>query len=1200
MAAKQSSSTNQILIVEDFHAETELILAELRDAEILYNAKVVSSESEYKNALKSFDPDVILSPYSLRGTNATKLLGIARKANIDAPFILLAFDLSEDIAIELLGEGIEDYVLRSTLKRLPVSVKKALQRYRTTLQLRLSETRLKASEASMRNMVRKMPIAVAMFDNDMKYLVVSNTWLKHEKKTEQELIGNCHYDVVPEIPESWKNIHQKVLSGETHSSEKEKMVRADGSVEVLRWKMNPWYDANGSIGGAVLFTENITSLVEVQVELEKTAKSLAIAQNIAKIGSWALDTKTLSVQWSDEMFVIHGIDKRPLTFEFIRSLTHIDDLNIFDRAFETLTAGTATNIVYRIVQPNTGEARYMRGIGIIFKDTDGEIVDVSGTVQDISESINTFTQLEKDQHLLAIGEELGSSGSFEFDIASQTTRWSENMYKIKGFELTADIGNDKYIGHVHPEDKSAYLETYSKIMSSVAPTLFEYRLIRPLDGKVVHLRLDSRFIRNRQGTPTALMGSVQDITQIKETQKSLKLSEASLKIAQNIAKIGSWVLSSDGLTVEWSDEMFVIHGIEKQSVSVEIVRGLMHPDDLEIFDSSFERLVGGEETDMVYRIIIPSSKEVKWMRAIGRISKKPDGSILSMSGTVQDITESKLFERQILDKEQVFREMAENIGEVFWLTDKTGAQILYMGPLYEEVYGRSIEEVYENGDAWSENIHADDKERVFKAFREKGHLGKYDVEYRLVHADGTIKWVHARAFPIKDENGKVVRLAGITEEITEQKLDKEKIETLSLVASETGNGVLIQDSTGKIEWSNKGFSDIFGYKTKEVIGRRAWSFLRGEKTNLRLAELAYEKVKSGKSFSSENVLYTKAKEPVWMTIAVSPIFDASGKLHKMVTVGTNITKQKELEELQRTMLKKLESSVKDRTSELETINEELRAEVWEKQRISDELYHNNLDLNDSIQYAKRIQESILPKRNNMLASFSDLFVLLLPRDVVSGDFYWHYKRGPLTFFSAIDCTGHGVPGALMSMIANELMNQAVIQRKLSDPAEILSTLDKLMVKTLQQKNESLMTQDGMDVGICVFNHDTGELSFSGAFGSIYVSSKTGLQQINGSRHSIGGHLQDVTKEFETVKINLNPSDIVYMSSDGYVDQFGGPKGKKLMKKRFETFLSQASELPVSEQRNFLLERLEEWKGSLNQVDDILVTGLSFRMNGNAE
>lgn len=1437
----------RILIVEDFHAETEALLLEIRDAEMVYELAIARDEKTYKEELEVFKPDVILSPYSLKGTNAIKLLGLARKSNVEAPFILLAFDLSEDIAIDLLGEGIEDYVQQSTLKRLPVAIKRALQRYKTQLELQISESRLRASEEAMRNMVKNAPIAVAMFDRNMAYLVVSETWLKHEEKTD-DIIGKKHYDVVPEIPESWKEVHKKVLTGETHGAEREKMLRADGSVEVLRWKMNPWYNHDGEIGGAVLFIEDISEKEAIRIELEQNEQIQAIGEHLGKSGSFEFVLATGEVRWSKNMYEITGFKaSSPVSNEAFLECVHPEDQEAYASAFKkALETKSAFPFEYRFIRPDNDKVIYLSVHSTFTGDDQNNPVSLIGSVRDVTTIRLAQQNVVKSQQLLAIGEELGGSGSFEFDIATQTPRWSENMYKIKGIDPSADISHEAYIKHVHPEDRDSYIEGYSNIMLSIEPSQFEYRLIRPDNGKVVRLRVHSTFIKNKNGAPVSLMGSVQDVTEIRLAQADLQESEASLKAAQETAKIGSWVLNSETQKVEWSDQMFAIHEIKKQPVEVGLIRGMIHPEELTLFDSSFEQLVGGQDTDMIYRIILPKTEMVKYLHAMGRVEKNDDGSINKISGTVQDITEQHLtaielekseaslkaaqqiakvgswewakdekyvsmsdemftiyetrkkkltikdirsfihpedaervadlaaadltdsltpvinyriitgkgnekhvistakqvfdskgeverlvgtlqdvtdsvqIEQVLSEKESLLREMAENITEVFWLTDWINNQVLYVSPRYETLYGLTVQSLYDDPGSWAQRVHPEDLPRINKLFSETAGLGTYDEELRLLMEDGTIKWVRDRAFPIKDENGTVVRLAGITEEITESRLmqselkeqeellrqmaenisgvfylsdwvnDKvlytssqfetlyglpldtlyenrsswhqavhpddlkdllktfkkeaplgtfdyefrllmkdgsikwvrdrafpikdqkgkvvrmagiteditrqkeaeERIETLSLVASETVNGVLIQDPTGKIEWSNKGFTKISGYEPEEILGKRPWSFLSGEKTNTKLTELTFKKVKEGKSFTTENTLYSKNGMPIWISLAVTPIFDSSGRLNRMVSIGTDISKQKELEELQKSMLTRMEARVVERTSELESTNQELRKEIWENQRISDELYHHNLDLKDSIAYAKRIQESILPDEKSIQKSFPHGFVLFLPRDVVSGDFYWYYKRNNLSYFAAIDCTGHGVPGALMSMIANELMNQAVIQKKLTDPSEILTLLNKLMVRTLRQKNVNNM-RDGMDLSLIVVDHDSDTLQFSGAFSSMYIFQNDEMSLYPGNRHSIGGHLEDVKKAFGTTKVSLSKGASIYLTTDGYIDQFGGPDGKKLMKKRFEEFLSGMQSLPMDEQKEALLNKFNEWKGPLNQVDDVLVAGLSY-------
>lgn len=528
-----SGTSIRVLIVEDFHVDTESLLAELKEAELDHESSVVGSSATFEAELARFRPHVILSPYSLKDSNAVKLLGIARKMGCDAPFILLAFDLSEDIAIDLLAEGVEDYVLRPTIKRLPVAIKKALQRHKTQLELIISERKLRNSEASLRNMVRNAPIAVAMFDLNMHYLVVSEKWLEHENKTAVDLIGNSHYDVVQEIPESWKIVHRACLSGETCGSDGDELIRKDGKKEILRWKMNPWYDADGGIGGAVLFIEDITDLIDARQKLNEERIHRDLAVKAAEIGVW---------------------------------------------------------------------------------------------------------------HLV--------------------------------------LGNT--------------------------------------------------------------------------------------------------------VTAYWDKRCFELFGIPDERLSAEDFFHLLHPDDVE--------------------------------------------------------------------------------------------------PV---------------------------KNKVIHSFQ----TGSYEAEYRVLKGDRYVV-ISAKGKTTFDDKGNPIRLDGILLDITERKAKEESIKTLSLVASETTNGVLIQDSLGRITWANQGFTSITGYTHEEALGKEPWSFLSCPKTDQNLVEITYRKMKAGETFRSENVLLTKKGLEIWVSTTFNPILDENGELKQVVSIGVDITNQKEQETHQKNLLE-----------ELERKNEELRRDA---------------------------------------------------------------------------------------------------------------------------------------------------------------------------------------------------------------------------------------------------------------------------------
>jgi len=248
-------------------------------------------------------------------------------------------------------------------------------------------------------------------------------------------------------------------------------------------------------------------------------------------------------------------------------------------------------------------------------------------------------------------------------------------------------------------------------------------------------------------------------------------------------------------------------------------------------------------------------------------------------------------------------------------------------------------------------------------------------------------------------------------------------------------------------------------------------------------------------------------------------------------------------------------------------------------------------ITDSINYAKKIQDSILPPAQQIQRVLPDGFILYEPKDVVSGDFYWLDSRDGLSIFAAVDCTGHGVPGALMSVIGFNLLNQAVIEMGLTKPSDILHHLDFGVNKLLRQSDAGNTVKDGMDIGLCTYDPATKKLQFAGVFNPAYIISKGELKVIPADKFPIGINVDGVADNYTNQEIQLHSGDMVYLFSDGYADQFGGPVGKKFKYTRFREGLMKIHALPVDEQKNFLKKEFVEWKGNLEQVDDILVIGM---------
>jgi ligand-binding sensor domain-containing protein/serine phosphatase RsbU (regulator of sigma subunit) len=280
-----------------------------------------------------------------------------------------------------------------------------------------------------------------------------------------------------------------------------------------------------------------------------------------------------------------------------------------------------------------------------------------------------------------------------------------------------------------------------------------------------------------------------------------------------------------------------------------------------------------------------------------------------------------------------------------------------------------------------------------------------------------------------------------------------------------------------------------------------------------------------------------------------------------------------------------------RTRAVKRENKILENKVAERTK---ELAEKNRDITSSIEYAKRIQEAILPAVDQIFAKFSNMFILYKPKDIVSGDFYWYGNKNGFKIFAAVDCTGHGVPGAFMSMIGHNILNQVVIEKGITDPGEILNNLHKGVQQALKQGQNQVNTNDGMDVSMISVNEKSGEIFWAGAFRPVVIVRADGsLEKVDGDKYSVGGAQTNVNRKFHTHKLNLNQQDAIYLYSDGYADQFGGEKGKKYMVKRFNELLCSIHTYDMQEQQNVLLKAFEEWRGLHEQIDDVLVVGIRF-------
>jgi len=278
-----------------------------------------------------------------------------------------------------------------------------------------------------------------------------------------------------------------------------------------------------------------------------------------------------------------------------------------------------------------------------------------------------------------------------------------------------------------------------------------------------------------------------------------------------------------------------------------------------------------------------------------------------------------------------------------------------------------------------------------------------------------------------------------------------------------------------------------------------------------------------------------------------------------------------------TLYSNLEEKVKERTTEV----------VKQKEIIEEKNKH----ITDSIIYAKRIQRAILPPEETFNSYLNNSFVLYKPKDIVSGDFYWIEKKENKILFAVVDCTGHGVPGAFMSIIGYNGLNQIVNEYNVTQPDEILNRLNSIITNTLKQHADQSKIRDGMDMSVCCIDLKERKLEYAGANNPIFIVREGVVKEVKADKHPIGNFVGEKEFHFTNNRIELEEGDSLYLFSDGYADQFGGPRGKKLKYTQFRELLLKHHLKPMKQQKIILDALFEEWRGDLEQIDDVCVIGL---------
>lgn len=375
------------------------------------------------------------------------------------------------------------------------------------------------------------------------------------------------------------------------------------------------------------------------------------------------------------------------------------------------------------------------------------------------------------------------------------------------------------------------------------------------------------------------------------------------------------------------------------------------------------------------------------------------------------------------------------------------------------------------------------------------------------------------------------------------------------VLQQLGSIVVILNEQGSAEYVSPSAETMLGFAPEKLLGHGWLTHTRTDE-NERISvmqDLIRIRRSQQRGVSYERLLRTASGGQKWILWNTVPSNDG-----KLIGIGYDITRRKQREDL-----------LAQRTKDLQDRNQEVEA---------------------SLRYAQRIQSAILPDLPELQRTFRDAFVYYKPKDIVSGDFWWHYESEDAVYVAVIDCTGHGIPGALMSVLAHSVFREVFVNKRVSEPSEILEEIDKELFVALNKEHGHRPYPDGMDIALCRFEKGLRRLQFAGAYRPLVIARDGQLLEYPASRYPIGYYF-NVEKQFTTWSCELQENDCVFLFSDGYADQFGGEKEKKLNKRGFRDLLNTIQTMNGEEQYSFLDYALNNWKQDYPQTDDITIVGL---------
>jgi PAS domain S-box-containing protein len=848
---------------------------------------------------------------------------------------------------------------------------------------------------------------------------------------------------------------------------------------------------------------------------------------------------------------------------FWRERVHPEDLARVEADVGTLFQTDRQAIEYRFRRKD-GSYCWVNDDQHLVRDETGEPAEIVGSWSDIAVRKAAEAAEDAARNRLSILLETAPSVIYSFKAKDDyaPTFISENVKRLLGYCPEEYLKNPEFWrSRVHPDDIER-IEAEQALLFEQERHTSEYRF-RTKDGHYRWVSDEQHLIRDANGDPFEIVGSWSDVTDRKHAEEAEDAAQARLSTLLESAPsvIYSFKAKDDYAPTFVSENIKRLLGYcpEKYLEHADFWRNNVHPEDLAAVEAEQAKLFEKGRHAVEYRFRKKNGTFI-WVSDDQYLLRDEDGEPAEIVGSWSNITARKQAEQEGNAARARFDLMLHSAPAVVYSFAATGEFTpTFVSENIKRVLGYESDQYLNDPDFWRSRVHPDDLAAVEKAQAKLFEDDRHVAEYRFRKADGFYCWVSDEQHLVRDQNGTPLEVIGSWSEVTARKT----AEQAALQQSEQR----LTDAIGSI---TEGFA-LYDSEDRLVLGNHKY----------------YELFDFGEGPPTPGLTYD---EIIRGAVANDMIEDARGRAEGWLRQRLEEHRHPGEPLLQRRSDGRWLQISERRTEAGGTVA--VYSDLTEVKESEQRAAAANQLILQSLRYASRIQSAVLPARQELRAVAADHFLIWEPRDIVGGDFFWFQPIEDGYAVMVGDCTGHGVPGAFMTLIAWGLLDRMLRTASSDKPSEVLAGLHRGVRSLLGQNEEGGETDDGLEAGVCFIKPAKREMSFAGARFSLWRANQEDVIEIKGDRKGIGYRRYPQGTTYTDYTFPYDDRDSFYLSTDGLIDQIGGPRGRSFGKRRFLELLKQNRGIPMRAQEESFRRALERHQGEQLRRDDLTVLGFT--------